>query len=61
LIGATLLAASFGASAQKTTLTVYTALETWSVVSNGGLRPVPNEIPLLAMVFCIQPLALRAN
>jgi exopolysaccharide biosynthesis polyprenyl glycosylphosphotransferase len=39
---------------------VYTALETWSVVSAGGLRPVPNEIPLLAMVFCIQPLALRA-
>jgi len=38
---------------------VYTALETWSVVSNGGVRPVPNEIPLLAMVFCIQPLALR--
>jgi exopolysaccharide biosynthesis polyprenyl glycosylphosphotransferase len=38
---------------------VYTALETWSLVSNGGLRPVPNEIPLLAMVFCIQPLALR--
>jgi exopolysaccharide biosynthesis polyprenyl glycosylphosphotransferase len=38
---------------------VYTALETWSVVSNGGLRPLPNEIPLLAMVFCIQPLALR--
>ena len=29
-------------------------------MSNGGLRPVPNEIPLLAMVFCIQPLALRA-
>src|SRR5262245_35215805 len=39
---------------------VYTALETWSLVSNGGLRPVPNEIPMLAMVFCIQPLALKA-
>jgi exopolysaccharide biosynthesis polyprenyl glycosylphosphotransferase len=39
---------------------VYTALETWSVVSNGGVRPLPNEIPLLAMVFCIQPLALKA-
>jgi exopolysaccharide biosynthesis polyprenyl glycosylphosphotransferase len=39
---------------------VYTALETWSVVSNGGVRPLPNEIPLLAMVLCIQPLALKA-
>ncbi len=39
---------------------VYTALDTWSLVSAGGLRPVPNEIPLLAMVVCIQPLALRA-
>ena len=38
---------------------VYSALETWPLVSNGGLRPVPNEIPLLAMVFCLQPLALR--
>jgi exopolysaccharide biosynthesis polyprenyl glycosylphosphotransferase len=38
---------------------VYTALETWSLVSAGGSRPVPNEIPLLAMVFCILPLALR--
>ena len=37
---------------------VYTALETWPLVSNGGLRPVPNEIPMLAMVFCLQPLAL---
>ena len=38
---------------------VYTALETWPLVSNGGLRPLPNEIPLLAMVFCLQPMALR--
>jgi exopolysaccharide biosynthesis polyprenyl glycosylphosphotransferase len=38
---------------------VYTALETWPLVSNGGLRPLPNEIPLLAMVFCLQPLALK--
>jgi len=37
---------------------VYTALDTWTLVSNGGLRPVPNEIPMLAMVFCLQPLAL---
>jgi exopolysaccharide biosynthesis polyprenyl glycosylphosphotransferase len=29
-------------------------------VSNHGLRPVPRVVPLIAMVFCIQPLALSA-
>ena len=32
---------------------------TWEIVSGGGLRPVPDHVPLLAMVFCLQPLALR--
>lgn len=36
-------------------------LNTWWLVSNGGLRPLPNPIPLLAMVCCIQPLALCAT
>jgi exopolysaccharide biosynthesis polyprenyl glycosylphosphotransferase len=36
-------------------------LLTWQLVSGGGRRPVPDEVPLLAMVFCLQPLALRAT
>src|SRR4051794_33697726 len=36
-------------------------LQTWWLVSNDGLRPTPNGIPLVAMVFCIQPLALRVT
>ena len=38
---------------------VATALLSWDVVSNEGMRPLPRAIPLIAMVFCIQPLALR--
>ncbi len=33
-------------------------LKTWEFVSAGGIRPLPNPAPLVAMVFCIQPLAL---
>ncbi|HVZ21938.1 MAG TPA: sugar transferase [Vicinamibacterales bacterium] len=40
---------------------VCTALLTWGAVSNDGLRPLPSAIPLVAMVFCIQPLALAAT
>jgi exopolysaccharide biosynthesis polyprenyl glycosylphosphotransferase len=40
---------------------VATVIQTWWAVDNGGLRPLPNAVPLLAMVFCIQPLALRAT
>ena len=38
---------------------VATALLSWDVVSNEGMRPLPRAIPLIAMVFCIQPLALH--
>src|SRR5574340_1036301 len=31
----------------------------WAIVSGGGRRPLPNDVPLFAMVLCIQPLALR--
>ena len=34
---------------------------TWSVVSGGGRRPLPDQVPLLAMVFCLQPLAMRVT
>ncbi len=40
-------------------LGVYVVLRTWFVVSSEGLRPLPEAIPLVAMVFCIMPLALR--
>jgi exopolysaccharide biosynthesis polyprenyl glycosylphosphotransferase len=32
----------------------------WPLVSGGGRRPLPDSVPLLAMVFCLQPLALCA-
>jgi len=32
----------------------------WQLVSNDGVRPRPDGVPLLAMVFFIQPLALYA-
>jgi hypothetical protein len=34
---------------------------TWELVSSGGRRPLPDNVPLLAMVFCLQPLALRVS
>jgi exopolysaccharide biosynthesis polyprenyl glycosylphosphotransferase len=40
---------------------VLTVQDTWALVSGGGRRPLPDEIPLLAMVFCLQPLALRVS
>jgi exopolysaccharide biosynthesis polyprenyl glycosylphosphotransferase len=40
---------------------VATVINTWGLVSNEGVRPVPNAIPLIAMVCCIQPLALRVT
>jgi exopolysaccharide biosynthesis polyprenyl glycosylphosphotransferase len=38
---------------------ILTVEYTWLLVSSGGRRPMPDEVPLLAMVFCLQPLALR--
>ena len=40
---------------------IATVTATWWLVDKNGLRPVPDNIPLIAMVFCIQPLALRAT
>jgi exopolysaccharide biosynthesis polyprenyl glycosylphosphotransferase len=31
---------------------------TWQLVSGGGRRPLPDTVPLVAMVLCLQPLAL---
>jgi exopolysaccharide biosynthesis polyprenyl glycosylphosphotransferase len=38
---------------------ILTVEYTWLLVSSGGRRPMPDEVPLLAMIFCLQPLALR--
>ena len=40
-------------------LGLLTVAATWSLVSGGGRRPVPDQVPLVAMVICLQPLALR--
>lgn len=40
---------------------VFTAIATWSLVSDSGSRPVPDPAPLLAMVVCVMPLALRVT
>lgn len=42
-------------------LGVLIVLTTWELVSSGGRRPLPDDVPLLAMVFCLQPLALRVS
>jgi exopolysaccharide biosynthesis polyprenyl glycosylphosphotransferase len=42
-------------------LGVWTVLNTWSFVSGGGKRPLPDDIPLIAMVFCLQPLTMRLS
>jgi exopolysaccharide biosynthesis polyprenyl glycosylphosphotransferase len=42
-------------------LAVWAVQNTWNLVSAGGRRPLPDEIPLIAMVFCLMPLALRVT
>ena len=42
-------------------LGVVTIEATWELVSGGGRRPLPDDIPLVAMVLCLQPLALRVT
>lgn len=39
---------------------VFIAVGTWTLVSAGGTRPRPDDVPLLAMVFFLLPLALYA-
>jgi exopolysaccharide biosynthesis polyprenyl glycosylphosphotransferase len=42
-------------------LGVFAVELTWTLVSGGGRRPVPYEVPLFAMVFCLLPLALTTT
>src|SRR6185503_75643 len=41
-------------------LGIGTVLRTWELVSAGGVRPLPDYVPLVAMVFCLLPLTLWA-
>ena len=41
-------------------LGIGTVLRTWELVSAGGIRPLPDYVPLVAMVFCLLPLSLWA-
>ncbi len=41
-------------------LGIGTVLRTWQLVSAGGVRPLPDYVPLVAMVFCLLPLTLWA-
>lgn len=36
-------------------------LRTWELVSAGGLRPVPDRVPLITLVFCLLPLGMWAS
>jgi exopolysaccharide biosynthesis polyprenyl glycosylphosphotransferase len=41
-------------------LAIGTVLRTWELVSAGGIRPLPDYVPLVALVFCLLPLSLWA-
>ena len=41
-------------------LAIGAVLRTWELVSAGGIRPLPDYVPLVAMVFCLLPLSLWA-
>ena len=41
-------------------LAIGAVLTTWELVSAGGIRPLPDYVPLVAMVFCLLPLSLWA-
>jgi FlaA1/EpsC-like NDP-sugar epimerase len=41
-------------------LAIGAVLRTWELVSAGGTRPLPDYVPLVALVFCLLPLALWA-
>lgn len=42
-------------------LSIGTVLGTWDFVSADGFRPQPDPVPLIALVFCLLPLALWAT
>jgi len=41
-------------------LSIGIVLRTWELVSAGGIRPLPDYVPLVALVFCLLPLSLWA-
>jgi exopolysaccharide biosynthesis polyprenyl glycosylphosphotransferase len=54
------VAALFASDSLAGLLAIGTVLQTWEFVSAGGARPVPDSVPLMAMVFCLLPLSLWA-
>jgi exopolysaccharide biosynthesis polyprenyl glycosylphosphotransferase len=42
-------------------LSIGMVLRTWELVSAGGVRPLPDYVPLVALVFCLLPLSLWAT
>ena len=54
------IAALFASDSIAGVLGIGTVLETWHLVSAGGVRPQPDYVPLVAMVFCLLPLTLWA-
>lgn len=54
------IAALFVTDGVAGVLGIGTVLRTWELVSAGGIRPLPDYVPLVAMVFCLLPLTLWA-
>ena len=50
----------FGTDSLAGVLAIGAVLRTWELVSAGGMRPLPDHVPLVAMVFCLLPLSLWA-
>jgi exopolysaccharide biosynthesis polyprenyl glycosylphosphotransferase len=55
------IAALFMTDSVAGLLSIGTVLRTWELVSADGLRPLPDYVPLVALVFCLLPLALWAT
>ncbi len=57
----TRVAALFVTDSIAGVLSIGMVLRTWELVSAGGVRPVPDSVPLVALVFCLLPLSLWAT
>ena len=55
------VAALFATDSLAGVLSIGMVLRTWELVSAGGVRPLPDYVPLVALVFCLLPLSLWAT
>ena len=55
------VAALFVTDSAAGVLAIGAVLRTWQLVSAGGMRPIPDYVPLVALVFCLLPLSLWAT